>query len=167
MTTISARLFEYEGLKAELRPDEKIAIFSCDNCARRCDGLGGRKGLTTLADKLTADGFSVVCRELFRALCSRKHLLARLEVEECQELLIQVDLILPLACEAGTERVRELLPDHRVLETTKTLGIGITRPETGVRLVKPAEGLILEVDATTGLSLHEAAQRLGLYPGSF
>jgi len=167
MTTITARLFEYNELKNRLNRQEGIAVFSCDNCARRCHGLGGQEGLTALADKLIEDGFPVVCQGLFRALCSRKLLRAWLEDKECQASLGQIGVIIPLACQAGAALVRELFPACTVLEVTKTLGTGVTRPETGVRLVKPEKGLGLDVDEAQGMSLEEAVSRLGLYAGHF
>jgi hypothetical protein len=167
MTTITARLFEYDELKNRLNQTEGIAVFSCDNCARRCYGLGGQEGLTALADKLIADGFSVVCQGLFRALCSRKLLRAWLEDKECQASLAQIGVIIPLACQTGAALVRELFPACKTLDVTKTLGVGVTRPETGVRLVKPEMGLGLDVDEAQGMSLHEAVRRLGLYAGHF
>ncbi len=150
-----------------MEPTEGIAVFSCDNCARRCYGLGGQEGLTALTDKLIKDGFHVVCQSLFRALCSRKLLRAWLEDKDCQATLAEVKVIIPLACQTGTALVRELLPDCNVLDVTKTLGVGATKPETGVRLVKPEKGLGLDVDEVRGMSLHEAVSRLGLYAGHF
>jgi len=167
MTTITARLFEYEELKAGLMPTEGVAVFSCDNCARRCYGLGGQEGLTALADRLIGDGFPVVCQGLFRALCSRKIMQTWFEDRECRALPAQFDVIIPLACQAGTALVREFFPVSRVLDVTKTLGTGVTRPETGVRIMKPERGLGLDVDETQGMSVHEAVSRLGLYVGHF
>lgn len=167
MTVITVRLFEYEELKARLNPAEGIAVFSCDNCARRCDGLGGEEGLSRLANKLAADGFSVVCRRLFPALCSRKQVQARLNDEGVKKELARVDVILPLACQMGIDRVKELLPGVTVLTITKTLGKGRVSPETGARLTRPSAGINLEVDDAEGIPLREAARRLGLFAGSF
>lgn len=167
MTTISARLFTYEELKSRLNQQEGIAVFSCDNCARRCHGLGGQEGLTALADKLAADGFPVFCQGLFRALCSRKLVRAWLEDNACQASLAQIGVIIPLACQSGSALVRELFPTCAVLEVTKTLGIGVARPETGVRLVKPESGLGLAADEAQGIPLEEAVIRLGLFAGHF
>lgn len=168
MTIIAVRLFEYDELKARLNPEDGIAVFSCNNCARRCDGLGGEEGLAHLADKLAADGFSVVCRELFPALCSRKHLQARFDNEEFQKLLANVDVILPLSCQMGIAKVKEFLPGINVLAITKTLGRGKISPKTGARLTRPFADITIEVDdADIGISIHEAARRLGFYAGSF
>jgi hypothetical protein len=167
MTVITVRLFEYEELKARLNPEDGIAVFSCDNCARRCDGLGGEQGLDALAGKLEADGFSVVCRQLFPALCSRKQVQARLDDEGVKKELARVDVILPLACQMGIDRVKELLPGLTVLTITKTLGKGRFSPETGARLTRPSADLDIAVDDAAGIPIQEAASRLGLFAGSF
>ena len=39
--TVTVRLFEYETLKAKLKPEDRIVILSCDSCAKHSAGLGG------------------------------------------------------------------------------------------------------------------------------
>ena len=67
---ISVRQFDYDTLKSKLTPEDKIIVVSCNNCAKKCKGLGGRPGLAALADKLDADGFNVLHRELIGIACS-------------------------------------------------------------------------------------------------
>ena len=45
MPTLTVRLFEYDVLKAKLKPDDRILILSCDSCAKKSDGLGGQQAL--------------------------------------------------------------------------------------------------------------------------
>ena len=167
MTIITVRLFEYEELKGRLNPGDNIAVFSCDNCARRCDGLGGQQGLDNLAGRLAAAGFSVICRRLFPALCSRRHLQAGLDEDGCRNLLPQVDVILPLSCRMGIDRVREFLPNCNVLTITKALGKGKISPQTGPRLTRPFADIDIAIDDPEGVPIQEAARRLGLYAGSY
>ena len=167
MTIITVRLFEYEKLKAGLNLGDNIAVFSCDNCARRCDGLGGQQGLDNLSGKLAADGFSVICRRLFPALCSRRHLQAGLDEDGCRNLLPQVDVILPLSCRMGIDRVREFLPNCNVLTITKTLGKGKISPQTSPRLTRPFADIDIAIDDPEGIPIREAARRLGLFVGSY
>ena len=56
---LSIRKFEYEELKSQLQPDDTVVVLSCNNCAKKCVGLGGRAGLKALSDKLEGDGFTV------------------------------------------------------------------------------------------------------------
>ncbi|MCP4643900.1 MAG: hypothetical protein GY851_25885 [bacterium] len=167
MPIITARLFEYEDLKDRLKPEERIAIFSCDGCAKQSGGLGGEEGLNNLADKLVADGFDVVRRELLPFACSPEQWNERLEDEALRTLFQEANVVIPLSCTAGEDTVNGLLPGVRILNVTKILGKGTYSPETGARLTEPAEDVELDIDDPEGIPLDEAAKRLGLYPGSF
>jgi hypothetical protein len=165
--TVAVRRLGYEALKAELTPGDKVAILSCDSCARLSDGLGGEEGLAGLADKLAADGFRVTCREVLSIACSLEQLRACIDDEANRALFEEADVVIPLACQAGIAKAKEALPSVRVLQVTETLGTGIFSPDTGARLTEPTEDTGLAVDATKGISLTEAADRLGLHAESF
>jgi hypothetical protein len=167
MPTLTVRRFEYEALKARLKPDDRIAILSCDSCAKQSDGLGGEQGLESLADKLSADGFNVVSRELLPIACSLEQLTALLDDEGNRKLFEEVDVIVPLSCQRGIESAKDILPGLRIIRVTETLGTGSFSPEAGARLTEPLEGLGIEIDDAEGISLREAADRLDLHPGSF
>ena len=167
MPTITVRRFEYEVLRAKLKPDDKIVILSCDCCAKQSDGLGGEQGLKSLADKLATDGFNVLHCELLPVACSPKQLRVRLDDEGNRRLFEEADIIIPLSCRAGIQKTKEILPGLRILKVTKTLGKGSFSPETGTRLTEAIEDVGIEIDDTDGVSLPEVADRLGLYPGSF
>ena len=167
MPTITVRLFDYGTLKSKLKPSDKIVVLSCDGCAKQSDGLGGEGGLADLADRLSADGFQVVHRELLPIACSPDQLSGRLREEPVRRLFGHADVLIALACHAGEERASAVLPDLRMIRVTKTIGRGTYSPEGGARLTEPAEGVALDVDSPEGLSLEEAAKQLGLYPGSF
>jgi len=167
MPTITVRRFEYDALKARLKPDDRIVILSCDSCAKRSDGLGGEQGLKSLADKLAEDGFSVVHRELLPVACAPEQLRVRLDDEANRKLFEEADVIIPLSCRTGIEKAKEMFPALRILRVTKTLGKGSFSPETGARLTEPLEDIEIGIDDPEGISLAEVAERLGLYPGSF
>jgi hypothetical protein len=167
MPTITARQFEYEELKSRLNPGDKILILSCNACARQSDRLGGEEGLQALAGKLEADGFSVHHQELIPIACSPTQLDNRLEDEDVRRLFQDADVVIPLACDAGNDRVRGALPNARILRVTKTLGKGTYSPERGARLTEAAPGVEIEIKDSDGLPVAEAARRLGLHPGSF
>jgi hypothetical protein len=164
---VTARLYEYEDLKGMLKPDHGIVILSCNSCARLNDGLGGEEGAENLARKLRADGFDVVHRELLNEACSPDEFKGNLKDEGVEKLFEGADVLIPLSCSAGIERVQQVLPELRILHVTKTLGLGTYSPETGVRLTEPEPGIHIEIDDRDGIELPEAAARLGLYSGSF
>ncbi len=165
--TVIVRRFEYEVLKTKLTPDDRIVILSCDGCAKRNGGLGGEQGLNSLADKLAADGFNVVRRELLPTMCNPEHLRVRLGDEANRKLLEEADVIIPLSCRVGTKIAKGVLPGLTILRAAKTLGKGTFSAETGARLTEPLEGIGIEIDDAEGISLADVADRLGLYPGSF
>ena len=167
MPTITVRRLGYDTLKTELRPGDKVVVLSCDGCAKQSDGLGGEQGLENLARKLREDGFDVVHRELLPIACSPEQLRGRLDDEAVRALFEEADAIIPLTCRAGEEKAKELLPGLRVITVTKTLGKGSYSPGTGARLTEPLADVELEVDVPGGITLAEAADRLGLFAGSF
>ncbi len=167
MPTITVRLFEYETLKATLKPEDRIVILSCNSCAKQSDGLGGGQGLKSLADKLVADGFSVVHRELIPVACSATQLTARRDDEGNRRLFEEADVIIPLSCQAGIDTAKDVLTELKVISVTRTVGKGSYSSEAGARLTEPAEDIEIEIDDAGGVSLAEVADRLGLYSGNF
>ena len=164
---ISVRSFEYEMLKKELRSEDKIVIFSCNNCAKKCKGLGGRPGMKSLGDKLEADGFNILHRELCGVACSLDLLRKRAKEEATRAIFEEADVIIPLSCEDGEKALMVVFPDKRIIPVTKTLGIGWGSPKDGVRLTTPLAGVDLEIDSPEGITIDEAANRLGLFAGGF
>ena len=167
MPTITVRRFDYETLKSKLAADARIVILSCDACAKLSADLGGEQGLESLSDKLLADGFSVVHRELLPIACAPDQLSDRLEDDAIRELFEDADVIIPLACQAGEKRAQETIPGSTILTVTRTLGKGSFSPEAGARLTEPLEDVALKVDDPEGMSVAEASERLGLHSGSF
>lgn len=167
MPTITVRQFDYEELRRRLDPGDRILILSCNACARQSDGLGGKEGLKALADKLKADGFHVHHQELIPIACSARQLRDRLQDAEIRTRFQDADVIIPLACDAGNDRVQETLPNVRILRVTKTLGKGSYSPESGARLTAVAPDVGIEIKDPDGLPVEEAAKRLGLHAGSF
>ena len=167
MPTISVRRFCYDTLKANLKPDDRIVIVSCDSCARQSDGLGGEDGLNSLADKLVADGFNVVHRQLLPVACSAHQLTDRLQEAPIRKLFEEADIVIPLSCQAGEERASQTLANIRILGVTRALDTGSVSPERGTRLTKALDGVEIEIDSPEGISTTDAAKQLGLYSGSF
>ncbi|NOZ20152.1 MAG: hypothetical protein GXP25_03585 [Planctomycetes bacterium] len=164
---ISVKLFDYDKLKEQLKPGDKIIVLSCNNCAKKCKGLGGRAGLKGLSDKLEADGYNVTLRELCGIACS-VDMVAKRGKEECtKKFFEEADVIIPLACEDGEDACALAFPHARVLKVTKTLGIGWGSPKEGVRLTTPLAGVDLSIDDPQGITIDEAAEKLGLFAGGF
>ena len=164
---ISVRQMDYDGLKSELSPDDKIIVMSCNNCAKKCMGLGGRPGLASLSDKLEADGFNVIHRELCGISCSVDLNRKRVKEEVTKRFFEEADVIIPLACEDGEEAAAIAFPNARIIQVTKTLGMGWGSPKEGVHLTTPLAGVDLKIEGPQGITIEEAAEQLGLYAGGF
>ena len=167
MPTLSVRRYDYESLKAQLRPAARIVVVSCDSCARQSADLGGMKGLQGLSRKLAADGFDVVRRELLPVACSPENWQRLLADDAVRRLLTGADVLIPLACAAGVQRAGESVPGIVVLSVTETLGKGTFSPATGALLTEPADGVQIDIDDPAGIPLGDAAGRLGLHLGGF
>jgi hypothetical protein len=164
---LSARLFEYDELKKKLKKDEKIIVFSCNNCAKKCDGLGGRVGLKALCDKLEADGFNVTRRELCGIACSLDMIEERAQNEATAKVFEQADVIIPLSCEDGEHAIHHVFPHVKIVRVTKTIGIGWASPQEGVRLTDVLAGVPVKVPGPQGITLKQAADQLKLPVGAF
>jgi hypothetical protein len=163
----SVRRFEYPELKKQLDSDDQIVVFSCNHCAKKCKGLGGRVGLQKLSEKLEADGFHIVHKELCGLACSVDLVKRRRTDEVTRPFFERADTIIPLACEDGEATVKYVFPEKKVIKLAKNLGLGWGSPKVGVRIVQPLAGVSLQIPFPEGISLDEAAERLGLYAGSF
>ena len=164
---ISVRQFDYDTLKSKLNPEDKIIVVSCNNCAKKCKGLGGRPGLAALADKLEADGFNVLRRELIGIACSVDLNAKRTKEDVTKKLFEQATVIIPLSCEEGEAAAEMAYPNAKVMKVTKTVGCGWGSPSVGVRVTTPAAGLGLSIDSPEGITIDDAAQQLGLFAGGF
>lgn len=164
---ISVRLVEYGKLKEQLSPEDKIIVMSCNNCAKKCMGLGGRAGLASLSDKLEADGYNVIHRELCGISCSVDLNRKRLKEDSTRTFFEEADVIIPLACEDGEDAAALAFPHAKVMRVTKTLGSGWGSPKEGVRLTEPLAGVSLKIDGLQGITIDDAAAQVGLYAGGF
>ena len=164
---LSVRRLSYSELKKSLNKQQKIVVLSCNNCAKKCLGLGGRVGLKALSDKLEKDGFNLIHRELVGFACSVDLVSKRGKEESTREYFSQADVILTLACEDGEHAVANAFPAVSVPKLNRTLGIGWGSPSLGVRLTHPISGITLEIDLPEGIPLDEAAKKLNLESGSF
>ena len=163
---ISLRRLTYDDLKNELQKDDKIVVWACNNCIKFCDGLGGREAMNNLADKLEADGYTIIRRELIGTSCLLDLVQKRKTDEATADTFKESTVIIPLTCEDGYENVKHTFDDKRVINATKTIGLGVFSIKTGMRINYPFEETGLK-PSVEGMSLKEAAEKLNLYAGPF
>jgi hypothetical protein len=162
---VSLRKLTYNDLIAQLDDDDKIVVWTCNDCVRYC-GLGGREAMDALADRLEADGYNVLRRELVGISCNRMLVRNRMTHPALKQAFAEATVVIPLVCSEGYETIQYVFKKIRVVETTETLGLGVYSEETGMRLNWPLEETGLEA-SIDGITLEDLARDRGLHVGPF
>jgi len=153
----------YNELLEELEDDDKIVVWTCNDCVRYCR-MGGREAMDALADRLEEDGYEVIHRELVGISCNRMLVRNRMTHQATKALLKDATVIIPLVCGEGLETIQFVFKKHRVLDITKTFGLGVYSEERGMRLNWPLEETGLE-PSIDGISLEDLARDHGVHVG--
>lgn len=161
----SLRNQTYNELTEKLDKDDKIVVWACNFCVKFC-GLGGRDNMNALADRLEGDGYNVVRRELIGMSCLQDLVRKRKNEESTAQFFEDATVIIPLTCEDGNANVKHVFDDKKVIDATKTLGLGVFSMEKGMTLNYPFEstGLKPSVD---GIPVEEVAKATGCHTGSY
>jgi len=109
---------DYPELLRSVR-GRKVAVWTCNTCARLCNGIGGTGAAERLAEALTKDGIDVVGVLSVSASCLEEKICARLEKEPLDE----ADVIISLACDSGS-LCASRLSGKEVINPLITLGRG-------------------------------------------
>ena len=143
---VMARDTDYQGLLSQV-VGKRVFIWTCNTCARLCNGIGGQEAADRLADALRADGVDVVGTAHTGASC----ILSKVE-KGMPEL--DCDVVVSLTCDNGAANAGEVsgLP---VINPILTFGPGYKDSEGGVHLRTIVCGRVV-MDET----LEEAAERM-------
>ena len=116
---IFAKIEPYEEIIKKLdKKEDKIAIISCNTCARTC-GNGGLNKLNELGLRLIRDGYYVTDEAVVLYACSEPMLReAKLDLE--------ANTIIVLSCSAGWSCFKRNFPDKKVLQVTEDIGLVLT-----------------------------------------
>ena len=116
---IFSKIVPYEEIIKKLdKKEDKIAIISCNTCARTC-GNGGINKLNELGLRLIRDGYYVTDEAVILYACSEPILReAKLDLE--------ANTIIVLACSAGWASLARNFPDKKVLQVTEDIGLVMT-----------------------------------------
>lgn len=77
---------------------KKVAVWTCNTCARLCNGIGGTEAAERLAEALRRDGIDVIGVRSVSASCLEEKVCARLE----KEPLSEADVLISLTCDSGS-----------------------------------------------------------------
>ena len=116
---IFSKIEPYEEIVKKLdKKEDKIAIISCNTCARTC-GNGGLNKLNELGLRLIRDGYYVTDEAVILYACSEPILReAKLDLE--------ANTIIVLSCSAGWSCLKRNFPDKKVLKVTEDIGLVMT-----------------------------------------
>ncbi len=153
---VVVRSIDYRELLKTLR-DRKVAIWSCGTCARIC-GISGEGPVSSLAERLKADGVEVVASSSVGASCLADRIKAKVDLET----LRKADLVLTLTCDAGSDTLSEVLGPVEVFNPIITLGQGRRSADGSIRIHRPFCAGI-----EPGDSLEDACNSLQVNKGPF
>jgi hypothetical protein len=128
---IFAKIEDYNEIVKKLdKKEDKIALISCNTCARTC-GNGGIRKLNELGLRLIRDGYNVTDEAVILYACSEPILReAKLDLD--------ANTIIVLSCSAGWACFSRNFADKKVLKVTEDIGLVITDTEREIfKVVMP------------------------------
>jgi len=140
------RMGSYSDLCGSLS-GKSVAIWTCDTCARLCNGIGGMESAERLSERLGRDGINVTGILHTSASC----VLKKVQEKNDPDIMKDTDLILSLTCETGAHCARQAF-EKDVLNPIRTIGVGYIGKERVVYLKSddgfvPVSDLKLDEDA--------------------
>ena len=116
---IFAKIEDYNEIVKKLdKKEDKIALISCNTCARTC-GNGGIRKLNELGLRLIRDGYNVTDEAVILYACSEPILReAKLDLD--------ANTIIVLSCSAGWACFSRNFADKKVLKVTEDIGLVMT-----------------------------------------
>ncbi|MFQ5977170.1 MAG: hypothetical protein ACE5OZ_03435 [Candidatus Heimdallarchaeota archaeon] len=151
---------DYDQLRENLTLEDRITVWSCNDCTKYCD-LGGRKNLQALAEALKKDGYNVIHQELVGVSCQMNLIRERTKHPATKDIMNESTAIIVLACTDGFLKVQRVFRKKKVIQIGVSVGLGAYSKKDGMRLVIPMEETGLE-PSVEGLTLEDAAKKLGL-----
>lgn len=100
---IVSRSVDYSELLEMLR-GKKVAIWTCNTCARLCNNIGGTESSERLAEKLRNDGIEVTGVVSTSAACLENKVIGKKD----EILSGEPDIILSMTCCAGDANAKKV-----------------------------------------------------------
>lgn len=129
-----ARDRDYGGLLEALR-GKRVAIWTCNTCARLCAGVGGADAAARLADALSRDGIDVAGAMHTSASCLQD----KVRAKEDRAVLDGADVVLSLTCDVGAACAAEVFGKD-VLNPLVTFGPGLVAEDGELLLCSVSGG---------------------------
>ena len=114
-----ARSMDYPELLDTLT-GKKVAIWTCNTCARLCNGIGGTEACEKLAGKLREDGVDVIRVVSTSAACLEKKVLDKRD----DVLSGDPDVIVSMTCSVGASNAGNVF-GKEIINPIITFGYGL------------------------------------------
>ena len=95
---IMARSMDYPELLDTLT-GKKVAIWTCNTCARLCNGVGGKDSAERLAARLRDDGISALSVLSVSAAC----IMDKVRTAAEDRVAVMCDVVVTLTCDVGSQ----------------------------------------------------------------
>ena len=128
---------------------KRTAVWTCNTCARMCNGIGGQQAADRLADRLRADGVNVSSSFSTSAACLMSKVCPKAE-----EISKDADIVISLTCDIGVICAARAFK-RDILAPLVTLGPGFVDID-GTLIVTSCH------DIRTPASLDDAADKKGM-----
>jgi len=106
-----------------LRNCKKVFLVGCGDCASACRS-GGLEDLPVFAEKLEAEGYSVVGWFVPQQTCMAPK--TKIELKVVEPLITEADAVLSFSCGAGTQTLSDIIPNKIVLPAVNTVFLAST-----------------------------------------
>jgi len=142
-----ARSAEYKDVLKTVK-GRKVSVWTCNTCAKLCNGVGGREAADRLAEKLRSDGVNVTSSASVSAAC----LMSKVNAKAAD--VTDADVIISLTCDVGVAcAARAFRKD--IVAPLITLGSGFVDAD-GTLIVTSCDG------AKVPAALKDAAKEKGM-----
>ena len=129
-----ARDRPYSELRDSLA-GKKVAIWTCNTCARLCFDIGGAESAERLASALRADGVDVLGILHTNASCLQKKVREKYD----DEIIGGADVVLSLTCNIGALCAKNAF-GKEVLNPIATLGAGFVGERREIMVCEDEDG---------------------------
>ena len=128
-----ARDRSYSELKEQLM-GKKVVIWTCNTCARLCNGLGGDEAASNLRSVLEQDGIEVCGILSTSAACLK----SKVRRAEDRSVLDNGDILLSLTCDMGSKCAEEVFL-MEAINPLITIGYGYVEEDRSLTVIVDGE----------------------------
>ena len=110
---------------------KRVAIWTCNTCARLCNNIGGTESCERLAERLSKDGVQVTKVVSTSAACLEDKVIGKKD----EVLSGDPEVILSMTCSAGADNASRVF-DKDIINPIITFGYGILKEDGTPVLMK-------------------------------